>query len=134
PSYTSISYSLSTSPLLISHSFFFLHPPPSEIYTLSLHDALPISGYHVPCVIYAPGLVEGGRHIDFTASLPDSLPTALSLIGVAYLNTALGRDLLDLGPGDRHFSLIGSNGVLDDEFYFRLDPGGPRLFRYRSEP
>ncbi len=96
-------------------------------------EELLLTGYHVPCVIYAPGLVEGGRHIDFTASLPDSLPTALSLIGVAYLNTALGRDLLDLGPGDRHFSLIGSNGVLDDEFYFRLDPGGPRLFRYRSE-
>jgi hypothetical protein len=29
--------------------------------------------------------------------------------------------------------MIGHNGVLDDEFYFRLDPGGPRLFRYRSE-
>ena len=96
-------------------------------------EQLLLTGYHVPCVIYAPGLVKGGRRIDFTASLPDSLPTALSLIGVPYLNTALGRDLLDLGPGDRHFSLIGHTGVLDDEFYFRLDPGGPRLFRYRSE-
>ena len=96
-------------------------------------EQLLLTGYHVPCVIYAPGLVEGGRRIDFTASLPDSLPTALSLIGVPYLNTALGRDLLDLGPGDRRFSLIGHTGVLDDEFYFRLDPGGPRLFRYRSE-
>ena len=96
-------------------------------------EQLLLTGYHVPCVIYAPGLVKGGRRIDFTASLPDSLPTALSLIGVPYLNTALGRDLLGLGPGDRHFSLIGHTGVLDDEFYFRLDPGGPRLFRYRSE-
>ena len=96
-------------------------------------EQLLLTGYHVPCVIYAPGLIAGGTRIDFTASLPDSLPTALSLIGVPYLNTALGRDLLDLGPGDRHFSLIGHTGVLDDEFYFRLDPGGPRLFRYRSE-
>jgi phosphoglycerol transferase MdoB-like AlkP superfamily enzyme len=96
-------------------------------------EQLLLTGYHVPCVIYAPGLVKGGRHIDFTASLTDSLPTALSLIGVPYLNTGLGRDVLDLGPGDRHFSLIGFTGVLDDEFYFRLDPGGPRLFRYRSE-
>jgi hypothetical protein len=23
--------------------------------------------------------------------------------------------------------------VLDDEFYLRLDPGAPRLFRYRSQ-
>src|SRR5437879_9681294 len=29
---------------LLSHSlFFFTDPPPTEIYTLSLHDALPIS-------------------------------------------------------------------------------------------
>jgi len=92
-----------------------------------------LTGYHVPCVIYAPGLVKGGARVDFTASLTDALPTSLGLLGVPYLNTALGRDLLNLGPGDRHFSMIGFNGVLDDEFYFRLDPGGPRLFRYRSE-
>jgi phosphoglycerol transferase MdoB-like AlkP superfamily enzyme len=92
-----------------------------------------LTGYHVPCVILAPGLVKGGTRVDFTASSTDVLPTALGLIGVPYLNTALGRDLFDLGRGGRHFSMIGFNGVLDDEFYFRLDPGGPRLFRYRSE-
>jgi phosphoglycerol transferase MdoB-like AlkP superfamily enzyme len=91
-----------------------------------------LTGYHVPCIIYAPGLVKPGR-IDFTASLPDILPTSLGLIGVPYLNTALGRDLLNFGPGDRHFSLIGTNGVLDDEFYFRADPGNPRLFAYRAQ-
>ena len=92
-----------------------------------------LTGYHVPCAIYAPGLVKAGTRVDFTASSVDVLPTVLGLIGVPYLNTALGRDLLDLGPGERHFSMIGFNGVLDDEFYLRLDPGGPRLFRYRSE-
>ena len=107
------------------------HGNPSTLQTP--WEQLLLTGYHVPFVIYAPGVLKGGGRIDFTASLPDSLPTALSLIGVPYLNTALGRDVLDLGPGNRHFSLIGFNGVLDDEFYFRLDPGGPRLFRYRSE-
>jgi len=92
-----------------------------------------LTGYHVPCVIYAPGLVKAGTRIDFTASLPDALPTALGLIGIPYLNTALGRDLLDLGPAGRHFSLIGLDGVLDDEFYLRTGPGGSYLFRYRSE-
>jgi len=105
------------------------HGNPSTVQTP--WQELLLTGYHVPFVIYAPGLVKG--RIDFTASLPDALPTSLSLIGVPYLNTALGRDLLGFGRGDRHFSLIGLNGVLDDEFYFRLDPGGPRLFRYRSE-
>jgi len=105
------------------------HGNPSTVQTP--WQELLLTGYHVPFVIYAPGLVKG--RIDFTASLPDALPTSLGLIGVPYLNTALGRDLLGFDPSDRHFSLIGLNGVLDDEFYFRLDPGGPRLFRYRSE-
>jgi arylsulfatase A-like enzyme len=105
------------------------HGNPSTVQTP--WQELLLTGYHVPLVIYAPGLVKG--RIDFTASLPDALPTSLGLIGVPYLNSALGRDLLGFGPGDKHFSLIGLNGVLDDEFYFRLDPGGPRLFRYRSE-
>ena len=34
---------------------------------------------------------------------------------------------------EAHFSLIGDNGILDDEFYLRLDPGAARLFRYRSQ-
>ena len=92
-----------------------------------------LTGYHVPCVIYAPGLVKAGGRIDFTASLVDALPTSLGLIGVPYLNTALGRDLLALGPAGRHFSLIGLDGVLDDEFYLRIGPEGSFLFRYRSE-
>jgi phosphoglycerol transferase MdoB-like AlkP superfamily enzyme len=93
---------------------------------------LQLTGYHVPAVIYAPGLVEGGRRIDSTASLTDALPTVLGILGVPHLNTGIGRDLLGLGPKDLRFSLVGDNAVLDDEFYLRVDPGGPRLFRYRT--
>jgi len=96
-------------------------------------EQLRLTGYHVPLVVYAPGLIKSGRRIAFTANLTDSLPTSLGLLGIPHLNTGLGRDLLHLGPGDPHFSLIGDSGVLDDEFYLRLDPGGARLFRYRSQ-
>ena len=96
-------------------------------------EQLSLTSFQVPLVIYAPALVERGRRIDFTASLPDLLPTALSLLGVPYLNTGLGRDLLGLGAEDKHFSLIEHDGVIDDEFYLRLDAGGARLFRYRSD-
>jgi len=107
------------------------HGNPSTVQTP--WQRLYLTGYHVPLVIYAPGLFKQSRRIDFTASLPDVLPTSLGILGVPYLNTGLGRDLLALGPGGPHFSLIGETGVLDDEFYFRVDPGGERLFRYRTE-
>jgi len=96
-------------------------------------EELRLTGYHVPFVVYAPALIKPGRRIAFTASLTDSLPTSLSLLGIPYLNTGLGRDLLKLGPREPHFSLIADNGVLDDEFYLRLDAGAARLFPYRSQ-
>jgi phosphoglycerol transferase MdoB-like AlkP superfamily enzyme len=95
-------------------------------------EQLSLTSVHVPLVIYAPALIKGGQRIGFTASLPDSLPTYLSLLGVPYLDAGLGRDLLGLGAEGKHFSLIEHNGVLDDEFYLRLDPDVARLFRYRS--
>jgi phosphoglycerol transferase MdoB-like AlkP superfamily enzyme len=95
-------------------------------------EQLSLTSVHVPLLIYAPALIERGRRIDFTASLPDSLPTYLSLMGVPYLDTGLGRDLLGLGAEGKHFSLVEHNGVLDDEFYLRLDGDVARLFRYRS--
>lgn len=107
------------------------HGNPSNLQTS--WEQLRLTGYHVPFVVYAPGLIKRGRRIDFTASLTDCLPTSLSLLGIPYLNTGLGRDLLALGPQDPHFSLIDHSGVLDDEFYLRLDPGRARLFRYRSQ-
>ena len=96
-------------------------------------EELRLTGYHVPFVVYAPALIKPGTRMAFTASLTDCLPTSLGLLGIPYLNTGLGRDLLKLGPKEPHFSLIGDNGILDDEFYLRLDAGAPRLFRYRSQ-
>lgn len=96
-------------------------------------ETLGLTGNHVPLVIYAPWMFKQGRRIDFTASLPDLLPTQLSLLGVPYLNTSMGRDLLGLGPNDPHFSLIGETGVLDDEFLLRVLPDGAHLYRYRSQ-
>jgi phosphoglycerol transferase MdoB-like AlkP superfamily enzyme len=87
---------------------------------------------HVPMVIYAPWMLAQGRRVDFAASLPDLLPTQLGLLGIPYLNTGMGRDLLALGAGAPHFSLIGEHGVLDDEFFLRVLPDKAYLYRYRS--
>src|SRR5687767_15876945 len=43
--------------------FFFNHTPPTEIYTLSLHDALPISEDHGLLLPDLVGLLRGQRRL-----------------------------------------------------------------------
>jgi phosphoglycerol transferase MdoB-like AlkP superfamily enzyme len=87
----------------------------------------------VPLVFYAPGLIEKGRRIDTVASLVDVLPTALGFMGVPYLNTTLGRDLLGPRPADQQFALA-NDGVVTNEFLLRVDARGrSRLHRYTSD-
>src|SRR5690348_18194111 len=57
-----------------SHSFFFTHTAPTEIYTLSLHDALPISG--------APY----GRAVGPTRVRHRVLAMAIAMAGITYLD------------------------------------------------
>src|SRR5690349_23841732 len=42
-------------PTILSLVFFFTHPATTELYTLSLHDALPISRWSTPVVSPARG-------------------------------------------------------------------------------
>ncbi|MDH3671882.1 MAG: sulfatase-like hydrolase/transferase [Gammaproteobacteria bacterium] len=96
-------------------------------------EQLLLAQYHVPLAIYAPGFIKEGRRIDTVASLVDAMPTYLSLMGISYLNTTLGRDLLASRPDDQHFALV-PNGLLTDEFLLRVDPRGEfQLYRYRSD-
>jgi phosphoglycerol transferase MdoB-like AlkP superfamily enzyme len=93
---------------------------------------LELTSFHVPMLIYAPGVVREGRRIDSAASLVDLLPTTLSLMKVPYRNTTLGRDLLAPRPASEHLAFL-PIGILDDEYLLRIIPGGShRLYRYRS--
>jgi phosphoglycerol transferase MdoB-like AlkP superfamily enzyme len=61
---------------------------------LSLGD-LSLLVYHVPLVIYAPGLGVAPRRIDEAASHVDILPTVASFCGRPYRTQTLGIDLFD---------------------------------------
>lgn len=88
----------------------------------------------VPLAIYAPGLIKQPRRIDTVASLVDVLPTCLSLMGIPYLNTTLGRDLFAPRPAEEQFAYVHPGGVVNNEFLMRNGPGGEsRLYRYRTE-
>lgn len=95
-------------------------------------EKLSLTSFHVPFLIYAPGLIREGRRIDTPASLVDLLPTSLSLMKVPYRNTTLGRDLLSPRPAAEHFAFL-PMGILNEEFLLQLGQGRPdRLYRYRS--
>jgi phosphoglycerol transferase MdoB-like AlkP superfamily enzyme len=67
--------------------------------------------FHVPLLIYGPGLVPGARRLETVASELDILPTAASLAGLPCLNSTLGRDLLDPAFDDRRFAFtVGDQG------------------------
>lgn len=54
---------------------------------------LDVPGYRVPCLLYAPGLIEPGR-LDSVCSQTDIPPTILALLGGSYEHGFLGRDVL----------------------------------------
>ncbi len=55
---------------------------------------LPMERYHIPMVIWAPGLVAPGR-VDALASQIDVAPTLLGLLQMRYVSEFFGRDLLN---------------------------------------
>lgn len=75
---------------------------------------------HVPLLFYAPYLLTPQKRSEVVSQI-DVLPTIAGMIQQPYVNTTLGRDLLD--PAKKHnFAFItntaGVIGMVTDEFYF----------------
>ena len=82
-----------------------------------------LTSEHVPLLFYAPQLLQPAR-ISTPASQIDVLPIAAGLCKIPYINSALGRDLLDSTYVNKEFAFIFDPdsrmvGVLNDSFYFR---------------
>lgn len=60
-------------------------------------EQLELESLHVPAFIYAPKLIKP-KVISEVASLVDLVPTVASLVGVEYLNTTMGMDILQKPP------------------------------------
>lgn len=61
------------------------------------HTALPVSRYHIPLFIYAPGFLPP-RKIDTLSSQVDVAPTVLALLDFSYTSRFFGRDILSMPP------------------------------------
>ena len=75
---------------------------------------------HVPLLFYAPELLQPQKHGEVVSQI-DILPTIAGMLHQSYVNTTLGRDLLD--PAKKNnFAFItntaGGIGMVTDDFYF----------------
>jgi len=75
---------------------------------------------HVPLLFYAPDLLVPQRRSEVVSQI-DVLPTIAGMLHQSYINTSLGRDLLD--PGKKNnFAFITNTadgiGMVTDDFYF----------------
>ncbi|HPC11948.1 MAG TPA: LTA synthase family protein, partial [candidate division Zixibacteria bacterium] len=61
--------------------------------------------FQIPCLLYAPGLIPGGRTVSTVGSQADIATTLMHLIGYPRPFHFLGRDLLAL-PEDRGFAVM----------------------------
>lgn len=88
-----------------------------------------LNTYHVPLLVYGPGLIPEGRVIDTMSSSVDVLPTMAALAGLSCWNQTMGRDLLEPRPSDREFAFL-RVGLVEREFF--LSVAENRLYRYRG--
>ncbi len=105
-------------------------------------DLLSLTTFHVPLLIYAPGIVAGGVVDNKPASEVDVMPTVASIAGIPYLNNTLGRDLLDPKFADQryaftmyHFPAMPQIGVVGEDFYLTMNADGTmrKLHDYHSD-
>lgn len=65
---------------------------------------LPVTGYHIPMLIYAPGLLQPAQINSLTAQI-DIAPTILGLLKLDYRSKFFGQDVLSM-PADKQRAFI----------------------------
>src|SRR5438132_11788263 len=98
--------------LILCSLFFFHHTPPTEIYTLSLHDALPILRRRVQMIFQDPYSSLNPR-----MSVRDTLAEPLAVHGVVSGRTAQAERI------DELLRLVGLNPAFADRFPHEFSGG-----------
>lgn len=76
---------------------------------------LPVTGYHIPMLIYAPGIIQPGKFAEIAAQV-DIAPTILGLLRMDYHSKFFGQDLFHMNSA-RHKAFISTYqglGYLND--------------------
>jgi phosphoglycerol transferase MdoB-like AlkP superfamily enzyme len=96
------------------------------IHTRKSEEQLGIQGLRVPLVMYGKGIIDESGTIDKVASQVDVLPTIASVTKTDYINSTLGRDLLDERFDENRYAFTIAHGggrvigLLTNDYYFRM--------------
>jgi phosphoglycerol transferase MdoB-like AlkP superfamily enzyme len=81
---------------------------------------LRLTDEHVPLLFYAPQLLEPQKRSEVVSQI-DILPTLIGMLHQPYVNTTLGRDLLDPSKKNNYAfitNMAGRIGMVTDDYYF----------------
>lgn len=108
-----------------------IHAPAGK-HTPAYETQLNLQGLHVPLVFYGKSVINKAKVFDTIAGEVDVLPTIASITKTSYLNTTIGRDLLDDTFDDKRYAFTiehGSDrtiGLLSDEYYLQMQADGSK--------
>ncbi|ULQ56417.1 LTA synthase family protein [Flavihumibacter rivuli] len=71
---------------------------------------MPLNKYHIPCWIYAPGIVKPGKFERLTSQI-DLDPTIMGLLNLPYTSRFFGYDVFKLEPGRERLLLVNYQDV-----------------------
>lgn len=97
--------------------------------------------HHIPFVIYAPGLLKGGRSEKVVGSQMDILPTILSMMGRRVELQTLGKDLFDPAFSRKAAAFTFTTfrrppriGLVQDGRYAMVEPDGRVAMALLADP
>ena len=62
---------------------------------------LPVTGYHIPMLIFAPGILKQPAIVDRLMAQIDIPPTILGMLNFSYKSKFMGQDIFNLPAGKK---------------------------------
>ncbi|HEX7343639.1 MAG TPA: LTA synthase family protein, partial [bacterium] len=94
---------------------------------------MPLSYFHTPLIIFAPGLLPEARASDVLGGQVDIFPTVMGILNVNYVNNTFGIDLLREARPAIFFTADDKIGCLNREFFLvHRQNGLESVYKYRT--
>ena len=87
---------------------------------------VPVKKYHIPLVIYSPGLVEHRECLTLCSQI-DVVPTVMRLLEIPYTCRFFGQDIFSLTKGRAFLGTYEKLGLFTEGILTLLEPGGKAI-------